>query len=287
VTSLERELMRMELAERAARTAARGYGINIRAYRQFFPAKAAAKETPKMGNGIKLNGDGTVTVNGTRYTRDEFRGVLEENMKAQRADPKSAYNDRRHPGHAQAVSEMALGYKFMAGELTEGDEKQIVNDWSAATQEAEVSNPQPYQQLAEMHRDPEVRAAKQRRDAGARLDDREQAIMREYDRLETANNVIGRKEAWQREAASGRKNLNVYIPGDVMPFATNQNKAQRLQQAAEHRVKVLNNPNHPYWNASSGEHKSAVLGMKIAQEMLQNGGDSFVQINPDGSINEE
>jgi hypothetical protein len=72
-----------------------------------------------------------------------------------------------------------------------------------------------------------------------------------------------------------------------MPFATNQNKVQRLQQAAEHRVKVLNNPAHPYWNASSGEHKSAVLGMKIAQEMLQNGGDSFVHINPDGSIEDE
>jgi hypothetical protein len=50
---------------------------------------------------------------------------------------------------------------------------------------------------------------------------------------------------------------------------------------------VLNNPAHPYWNPSGGEHKFAVLGMKIAQEMLQNGGDSFVHINPDGSIEDE
>jgi molybdenum-dependent DNA-binding transcriptional regulator ModE len=34
---------------------------------------------------------------------------------------------------------------------------------------------------------PAVRAAKQRRDAGARLDDREKEIMREYDRLEAAD----------------------------------------------------------------------------------------------------
>ena len=72
-----------------------------------------------------------------------------------------------------------------------------------------------------------------------------------------------------------------------MPFAANQNKVQRLQRAAEHRVKGVEQPAHPYWNPSGGEHKFAVLGMKIAQEMLQNGGDSFVHINPDGSIEDE
>ena len=81
-------------------------GLNVRAFRQFTPAKAAAAtETPRMGNGIKLNANGTLTLNGTRYTRDEFRGALEMNMREMRADPKSAYNDRRHPDHACAGRE--------------------------------------------------------------------------------------------------------------------------------------------------------------------------------------
>ena len=41
--------------------------------------------------------------------------------------------------------------------------------------------------------------------------------------------------------------------------------------------------NHPYWNASSTEHKAAVVGMTIATQMMQTG-ESDVQIGPDGTI---
>ena len=136
-------------------------------------------------------------------------------MRAMRADPNSAYNDLRHLDHKQAVAEMALGYKFMAGELTDSDEREIVTEWQAATQEtSEVSNPDPYEQIAEMWKDPGVRAAKQRRDAGGRLDDRQKEIMRRYDQIEAANNAQAYRE---RASTSTPKPLNRYTVGrDVL-----------------------------------------------------------------------
>jgi hypothetical protein len=44
------------------------------------------------------------------YSRDQFRPALEENMKAQRAENTSAYNDRRPPGDAAAVDEMPASF---------------------------------------------------------------------------------------------------------------------------------------------------------------------------------
>lgn len=277
-SGFERELLRMMQQERQQQRPRYSW-------RQFFPAtNTAARETQKVAqNGIRMNSNGTVTINGTTYSRDEFRGALEINMRAMRADPNSAYNDLRHLDHKQAVAEMALGYKFMAGELTDSDEREIVTEWQAATQEtSEVSNPQPYEQIAEMWKDPGVRAAKQRRDAGGRLDDRQKEIMRQYDQIEAANNAQAYRE---RASTSTPKPLNRYIGRDVMAFATNQNKVQRQQLAAEHRAKVLGDRNHPYWNASSTEHKAAVVGMTIATQMMQTG-ESDVQIGPDGTIEE-
>ena len=80
--------------------------------------------------------------------------------------------------------------------------------------------------------------------------------------------------------------MNRYLGRDVLAFATNQNKVQRQQLAAEHRAKVLGTKNHPYRNASSTEHKAAVVGMKVAIDIMQTG-DSSAQINPDGSIGDE
>ena len=170
-------------------------GLNIRAYRQFFPDKAAAaKETPKV-NGVSLNSNGTVTVNGTTYTRAEFRGALEINMREMRADPNRPINHRRHPDHAQAVSEMALGYKFMAGELTESDEKEIVTEWHEATQENEVTNALLlHQEIAQILGTPEGRIALQRSKAGQPLDARQDAIVARHNELENQNNVQARKE---------------------------------------------------------------------------------------------
>lgn len=173
MTSLERELMAMAAREAAARRPT----LNIRAFRQFFPARAAATERPKQMNGVKMNPNGTITIQGQTLTRDQFRAALEENMKAQRADPKSAFNDRKHPAHEAAVSEMQLGYKFLGGELTEGDEKQILTQWAdATTEENEVTDTlSPYREIAEIVKSPEGKVALQRAKVGLPLDPAQKA----------------------------------------------------------------------------------------------------------------
>src|SRR5258708_6109473 len=81
-------------------------------------------------------GVNTITIHGKTYTRAEFRTELEQSIKAQRADPKSPYNDQRHPSHAEAVSEMQLGYKFLGNELSAQTESEIARGWhEAATEE--------------------------------------------------------------------------------------------------------------------------------------------------------
>jgi hypothetical protein len=288
MTPLEAELQRWALRERQQQQRARGHGLNVRAYRQFFPDKAAAaKETRKVETGIRLNSNGTVTVHGTTYTRDEFRGALEANTKAQRDDPKSAYRNARDPNHNRAVEEINLAYKFLNNELSPQDEQQAVQEWQDATQESgEVANPQPYQQIAEMWKDPAVRAAKQRRDGGAPLDDRQKEIMREYDRLETANNVQAYRE---RAVKSGTKGPRPYIPSDAMAWISNPHKEQRRQLAAEWKAKTLADPTSDYWHADRGaRHKSAMLAMKAAYEAAETGEVNSVQINPaDGTVSGE
>ena len=90
-SGFERELLRMMQQERQQQRPRYSW-------RQFFPAtNTAARETQKVAqNGIRMNSNGTVTINGTTYSPDEFRGALEINMRAMRADPNSAYNDLRH-----------------------------------------------------------------------------------------------------------------------------------------------------------------------------------------------
>jgi hypothetical protein len=146
-------------------------------------------------NGIRLNSNGSVTIHGTTYRRDQFRAALEENMKAQRADKTSAFNDRRHPGHAAAVSEMQLGYKFLGGELTESDERQIVTEWHEATQETtDMANALlPHQEIAQILSTPEGRIALQRARTGQPLDAAQKRIVERHYQLEAANNTQARK----------------------------------------------------------------------------------------------
>jgi hypothetical protein len=236
-------------------------GVNVRAFRQFTPAKETpAKETRKV-NGVSLNSDGTVSVNGTRYTRAEFRGALEANIKAQREDPESAYRNARDPNHKQAVEEINLAYRWLGGELTESDEREIVNDWSAATQESnEVANPEPFQQIAEMWKDPAVRIAKQRRDAGAPLDAEQKEIMREYDRLEFANNSQARKE----QAGSGgwMKTTRPHsIPAELHAIERIADPRERTHAIRQQKAAWRDNPTSPFNDASHPEHKNYVEAM--------------------------
>jgi hypothetical protein len=111
----------------------------------------------------------------------------------------------------------------------------------------------------------------------------EREIVDRHNSLEEQQNAIADQE---RPSTTTPKPLNRYLGRDVLAFATNQNKVQRQQLAAEHRAKVLGDKNHSYRNASSTEHKAAVVGMKVAIDIIQTG-DSSAQINPDGSIGDE
>lgn len=242
-------------------------GMNVRAYRQFFPA-AAAKEAPRqVSNGVKMNSDGRVTIQGQTYSRAEFRAALEANIKAQREDPKSAYRNASEPTHKQAVEEINLAYRWLGGELTESDEREVIQEWHEATQEdSQVSNPEPVQQIAEMMRDPEVRAAKQRRDAGARLDDREKEIMRQYDQLETANNIQARKEA---AGAGGtfKTTRPHYVAPDLYRIEAIKDPRERVHAIRALRSQWRDDPKHPYNDVNHADHKSAVENMsRLYQE---------------------
>jgi hypothetical protein len=124
--------------------------------------------------------------------------------------------------------------------------------------------------------------ARQRAAAGQDLTPQQAALVARYRELEKAHNDAADAE---KRSYDPPKPLNRYIGRDVIAFATNPNRTQRQQLAAEHRAKVLGDKDHPYWNANSTEHKAAVLGMKVAIETMQQG-DSTVQINPDGTIEE-
>jgi hypothetical protein len=128
----------------------------------------------------------------------------------------------------------------------------------------------------------EGREALMRARNGQDLAPQQQMLVDDYRALEKAHNDAADAE---KRSYDPPKPLNRYIGKDVMVFAANQNKVQRQQLAAEHRAKVLGDMNHPYWNGSGPEHRAAVLGMKIATQMMQTG-DSDVQIGPDGSIEE-
>jgi hypothetical protein len=80
--------------------------------------------------------------------------------------------------------------------------------------------------------------------------------------------------------------MRTYLGKDVLAFTKNQSQVERRHLAAEHIAKVKADNGHPYWNGKSPEHKAAVLGMKVATEMMQTG-DSFVQLNADGSVQDE
>lgn len=284
-TSLDRELIRMAQAERMARggnaTAARGRGVDIRAYRQFFPDKAAAKETRKVETGIKLNGD-TITIHGQTFTREQFKAALD----AIRADPNSAYRNACDPNHKQAVAEMNLAYKGLAGELSDGEMKEIIGEWNQAEETTEVGELLPHQEIAQIIASPEGRIAKQRRNTGQPLDARQAALMKRHDELLVINNTQAR-----REQASKGGTMSIRPPRsigrDVQTWLNNPHKVQRQQLAAEYKAKTLANPNHDYWHPERGTLcDNAKLGMKIAYEVAETGDCHGVQIGPDGSISE-
>jgi hypothetical protein len=231
-------------------------------YRQFFPAKM---EAPKSVNGVRLNSNNTVTIHGTTYTRDQFRIKLRELVSGMQGDSKSAYRDRKHPNHQQAVEEVALAYKFLAGEISPQDEHAIVSEWNEATQESEVSELQPHQEIAQILSTPEGRTALQRARTGQPLDARQKEIVARHDALEAQNNAVARKE---QAGVGGVMKISrpPTIPSELFALERITDPKERLMGIRELQAKWRDDKASAYSDVKNPNHKSAVDGMRRLYE---------------------
>jgi hypothetical protein len=238
---LDREFLRMGQREhqQQRRQAPRAY------------APVRATEIPKM-DGIRLQGD-KITIHGVTYGRDQFRAKLQEIVETMQSDPASAYRDRKNPNHQQTVEEISLAYKFLNNELSPQDETAIVSEWHEATQESsEVSNEQPFRQLAEMMRDPEVRIALQRAKVGQPLDAAQRQIVARHNELEAQNNQIARREqagsgGWMSTKPPHR------VPSDLYRIDKIADPREKLHAVRELRAQIR----------ADKEHRIITRGMPI------------------------
>ena len=281
---LDMELQRMAQREQLQRQRAEG----ARYARNYLQSRARATgEAPKQVDGIKLNSNGSITIQGTTYSRSEFRAKLQETIEAMQSDPASAYHDRRNPMHQQTVAEISLAYKFLNNELSPQDETQVIQEWQEAEAGSDMANTlQPHQEIAQIVSSPEGKIALQRARTGQPLDAAQKQIVQRHNELEAQNNTVAR-----REQASKGGTMSIRPPrsigSDVQAWLNNPHKVQRQQLAAEFKTKTLANPDHDYWHPERGTLcDNAKLGMKIAYEVAETGDCHGVQIGPDGSISE-
>ena len=118
-------------------------------------------------DGVKLNANGSVTIHGTTYSRDQFRAKLQAIVETMQGDPASTYRDRKNPNHQHTIEEVSLAYKFLNNELSPQDETAIVSEWHAAEETTEVAN-MPRQEIAQIVGSSEGRIAPQRARTGRR-----------------------------------------------------------------------------------------------------------------------
>jgi hypothetical protein len=244
------ELLRMAQRERQQRRPA------PRAY-----AALRATETPKM-DGVKLNSNGSVTIHGTTYGRDQFRTKLEEIVKTMQGDPASAYRDRKNPNHLQTVEEISLAYKFLNNELSPQDETAIVSEWQAATQESEVSTTLlPHQELAQIVSSSAGKIALQRARTGQPLDAAQKKIVERRNELEASNNTIARKE----QAGSGgwmSTRRPPSIPSELFDLERIQDPRERTFAIRELRSRWRDDKASPFNDVQHPEHRNHVQAMQ-------------------------
>ena len=172
-----------------------------------------------------------------------------------------------------APAEAAEGDKNVATKLTPGNSAPAIDGKTAFKEIAAIAGSQ------------EGRIALQRQRNGQSLDPAQRALVQRHDQLMAANDAQARLE---RPPSSAPSPMRIWLEPEVLAFAKNQSETERRHLGAEHIAKTqrADHKTSPYWNASLPGHKAAVLGMKIATEMTQTG-NSYVQLNEDGSIQDE
>ena len=141
---------------------------------------------------------------------------------------------------------------------------------------------EPFREIAAIMKMPEARIALQRRATGQPLDERQKAIVARHDQLLWLNN----EQAYKEQAMPTPAKPGPWVSPNVLSWVRSRDVIVRRNGAAEHSAKVLGDPSHPYWNASSTEHKAAVLAMKVANEILQTG-ETTVRVDDDGAVIDE
>jgi hypothetical protein len=214
-------------------------------------------------------GRNSIVINSQIYDRGEFRRTLEANMKAVRADRASAYNDPRHPGHMSAVQEMQLGYRYLNGELSPENEREIVGEWNSAVtaaEETKVSNEQPFQEMAQIVSTAEGRIALQRARLGQSLDANQRALVDRHNELEMRNNAIARKEQASKGGWSKTTRPHM-IPSELHAIERITDVRERTHAIRQQRAAWRDDPQSPYNNTRHPEHKNYADAMtRLYQE---------------------
>jgi hypothetical protein len=142
-----------------------------------------------------------------------------------------------------------------------------------------------FKEIAAIAGSPEGRIALQRQRTGQSLDPAQRALVQRHDQLLAANDAQARLE---RPPSDAPPPMRVWLEPEVLAFVKNQSETERRHLGAEHIAKTqrADPKTSPYWNDSLPGHKAAVLGMRIATEMMQTG-NSYVHLNEDGSIQDE
>jgi hypothetical protein len=131
----------------------------------------------------------------------------------------------------------------------------------------------------------EGKIALQRQKTGQPLDERQKLLVETHDELMAVHNRTAAREQHARHV-SAQPQRGIYIPGDAMPFATNQNRTLRVNGAAEYIAKVNADKEHPYWKTGHPEHKGAALARKLAYQIVENG-EASVTIGENGLVETE